>query len=131
MKMNFFLPAVIQTALFWLILGAAFLGFAGIGIGIIFLLRRKKTPISRPVDETGIVTMVKNLGGIGNILEASRDGARLKFAVRNVDECDLSALRDGGALGIFVSGNAVKFMLTADSDRLVDRINAMKKGETQ
>lgn len=130
MKMQISFPAAALTSHFWLILGVAVLGVAGLGIVIVFLLLRTRRPVSRPVDESGMETMIKNLGGLENITGVSLDGARLKFTVRNVDRCDLPALRGGGALGIFVSGNAVKFMLTADSDRVVDRINAMKKGET-
>lgn len=114
----------------WLILLGFLAALAGLGALILILLRRRKPSVSRPVDESAIDAVVSRLGGIGNILEASLDGARLKFTVRNVDACDLTALRGGGALGIFVSGNAVKFMLTGDSDRVVDRIHAMKKGET-
>ncbi len=114
----------------WLIVLGSVVILAGSGALILILLRRKKTPVSRPVDESAIDALVSRLGGIGNILEASLDGARLKFTVRNVDACDLTGLRCGGALGIFVSGNAVKFMLTGDSDRVVDRSHAMKKGET-
>lgn len=130
MKMRISVPAAALSAYGWLIVGFAALGVVALGILILFLLRGKRRPVSRPVDVAGIETMVKNLGGIENITGASLDGARLKFTVQNVDRCDLAALRGGGALGIFVSGNAVKFMLTTDSDRVVDRINAMKKGET-
>jgi len=110
---------------FWVL---AVLGSAAIGVLVFWLIRPKKTVI-RPIDDLVIDATIVRLGGIANLLQADKDGARLKFTVKNVDHCDLAALRDNGAMGVFVSGNVVKFMLTSDADRLISRIKEQKSEE--
>jgi phosphotransferase system IIB component len=110
---------------FWVL---AVLGSGAVGVLFFFLIRPKK-PILRPVNDAFIDSTILRLGGMDNLLRADQDGARLKFTVKNLDHCDLNALRDNGAMGIFVSGNVVKFMLTTDADKLISRIQEHLAGE--
>jgi phosphotransferase system IIB component len=112
---------------FWV---AAVLFSLAVGIAVFFLIRPKKA-IRRPIEDATIQTLIAHLGGIANVTEADKDGARLRFTVRSVEACNLGALRDHGAMGVFVSGNNVKFMLPSESDRLVETIRSAKRGEPQ
>jgi phosphotransferase system IIB component len=106
-------------------------GFS-IAVGVaVFLLARPKKPVLRPIEDGAIQTFIRHLGGIDNLTDAAKDGARLRFGVRSVEACDLNALRDDGAMGVFVSGNNIKFMLTSDADRLVETVRSAKRGEAQ
>lgn len=114
-----------QSWIFWVVcaLGSALLGFL-----VAFVFVRKKPKI-RPVSDETINGLIRCLGGIENIKSAVLDGARIKFSVVDVDRCDLNEIRNLGAVSVFVSGNAVKFMHTNNADHLIEHINQLKKGE--
>lgn len=114
-----------QSWLFWVL---AILGSCIIGIVIAFVLLPKKQKI-RPVSDETIAGIIKNLGGIQNIKDVAQDGARIKFVIHDLDQCNLNEIRLLGAVGVFVSGNAVKFMLVNNADRLIEEIHLLKKGE--
>jgi phosphotransferase system IIB component len=96
---------------------------------LLFLIFRPKKPKVRAVSDAVIEGIIRNLGGIGNITHAAQDGARLKFTIVDLDKCHLNEIREQGAVGVFVSGNAVKFMLASNADHLIGRINELKEGE--
>ncbi len=123
------LAAVFPFDQWWLWTAAACFSLA-VGTAVFLLVRPKKTGL-RPIEDGMVQTMIRHLGGIGNLIEAAKDGARLRFTVQSVDACDLNALRDDGAMGVFVSGNNVKFMITSDADRLVETIRSAKRGDSQ
>ena len=95
---------------------------------IVFLVLKKKHPKIRTISDELIDDLLKHLGGIDNIAAATQDGARLKFTIVDVDRCQLDQIRNLGAVGIFVSGNQVKFMLPSNAERLIHHINELKKG---
>lgn len=114
-----------ESWIFWV---AAILGSCIIGFVIAFVLLPKKQKI-RPLSDETIAGILKNLGGVENIKDVAIDGARIKFVIHNLDLCNLNEIRNLGAVGVFVSGNAVKFMLTNNADHLIEEIQLLKKGE--
>ena len=72
--------------------------------------------------------VVKNLGGLLNIVTASRDGSRVKFQIKDIDITNLDAFKEMGATGVFISGNNVKMVLPFNAQTLVDKINSYKSG---
>ena len=72
--------------------------------------------------------VVKNLGGILNIVTASLDGSRVKFQIIDIEVTNLDAFKEMGATGVFISGNNVKMVLPFNARTLVDKINSYKSG---
>ncbi|MDD3842392.1 MAG: hypothetical protein WC088_04145 [Candidatus Izemoplasmatales bacterium] len=110
----------------WVSIGVFLIG----GLILFFVLRKQRRQIiNKPLDEEIITGFICNLGGIANIQLASQDGARLKFTVIDIDKCNLEAIRNLGAMGIFVSENIIKMMVPINADCLIARINQNKKEE--
>jgi len=110
----------------WVSIGVFLIG----GLILFFVLRKQRRQIiNKPLDEEIITGFICNLGGIANIQLASQDGARLKFTVIDIDKCNLQAIRNLGAMGIFVSENIIKMMVPINADCLIARINQNKKEE--
>ena len=112
--------------------------YIGIAIGVVALFfiilsiynskkRPKKTLIL--IDDKTINDMILHLGGIGNIVQASKDGARLSFKVRSTSKCNLTVIKESGALGIFVTGTTIKMMFPYDATPLIQYINQLLRGE--
>jgi len=94
-------------------------------VGVIWLVYfRKSRKKPQPMSEESIVYVIDHLGGIENLKGASQDGARLAFTLKNLKRADLDAIKDLGAMGIFVAGNTIKLMFPFDASALIDRIQA-------
>lgn len=112
--------------------------YIGIAIGIIAISlilfaviksRGNKKTTHPPINQKSIDDLILNLGGISNIIAASKDGARLSFKVKSTSKCHLDVVKASGALGIFVTGTTVKMMLPYDATPLIHHINHLLKGE--
>ncbi len=97
-------------------------------VALVYLLlngqRKTKTP---EVDNTELEKMIEVLGGIDNIESISLEGSRLKVLLKNLKKCQYSTLKEHGAMGIFVSGKYIKFMLPKSASQLLNLIQAKKK----
>ncbi|MFA5036820.1 MAG: hypothetical protein WC479_06560 [Candidatus Izemoplasmatales bacterium] len=110
----------------WVSIGVFIVG----GLILFFSLRAQRRRImDKPLDTEIITGFIRNLGGIANIQQASQDGARLKFNVIDIEKCNLDAIRDLGALGIFVTGNTIKLMYPGNAMSVIDGINRIHKEE--
>ena len=98
---------------------------------ILFIIVSNNKKNRKPlfIDDKTIDEMIQNLGGITNILAATKDGARLSFKVKSINQCKLDTIKSQGALGIFVTGTTIKMMLPYDATQLIYRINQLLKGE--
>lgn len=97
---------------------------------IIYITYFRKSKAKIPVmSEEAIALVVTSLGGPANLIGSSMDGARLSFKVKNIRICDLDAIKQLGALGIFVGGNTIKLMFPFEAGALVDQINNLVKGD--
>jgi len=90
---------------------------------------KKKQRAPLIIDDKTIDEMILNLGGMTNILTVSKDGARLSFKVKAINQCKLDTIKSQGALGIFVTGTTIKMMLPYDATQLIHHINQLLKGE--
>jgi phosphotransferase system IIB component len=117
------MAAWVDTWVFYLIVGAVVISA---GVGVFFILRKPAVK-TKVLSNEIIEEIIRNLGGIPNISKVSQDGARMKFEVADVNLCHLDDLRLNGAVGVFVSGHAVKFILANKADRLIEQISEMKK----
>lgn len=96
-------------------------------IVVVFIAYKYKTTKIKPMSEEAIQYCLEHLGGMDNILLADHDGSRIRFQVKQVSKCDLVAIKDLGALGIFVSGNNIKMMFPFDAMALLTTIQTAKK----
>lgn len=128
---------LLTNELYLLVISQFYL-YIGIAIGVIALLliliaiiksKGNKKSIQTPIDQKSIDEFILHLGGINNILSASKDGARLSFKVRMMNQCNLNVVKASGALGIFVTGTTIKLMLPYDATPLILYINQLLKGE--
>ncbi len=113
--------AVANTIWVYLLMGVVI--FASVLIAILIGIKKKPNQKAEvPIDASMIVTIIDHLGGLDNISDASQEGARLNIKVNDVKRCDLESIKKLGALGIFVSGKAIKFILPTNTQPLVDYI---------
>ncbi len=96
-------------------------------IVVLFIAYKYKTTKIQPMSEEAIQYCLEHLGGMDNIILADHDGARIRFQVKQVSKCDLVAIKDLGALGIFVSGNNIKMMFPFDAMALLTTIQTAKR----
>jgi phosphotransferase system IIB component len=129
---------LLLTNYLYLLAISQFYLYIGIAIGLVALIlilfavlkiKGSKKSTYPPVDEKTIEELILNLGGISNIIAASKDGARLSFKVQSTNKCHLDVVKSSGALGIFVTGTTVKMMLPYDATPLIQHINHLLKGE--
>jgi phosphotransferase system IIB component len=105
---------------------ALIFGLVAVIVFIFIAFKYKKTEI-KPMSQDAIEYVITSLGGNSNLVSADSDGQRLRFTVKNVSSCDLVAIKDLGASGIFVSGNQVKLMFPFDATQLIISIQQLKK----
>ncbi len=98
---------------------------------IYFLYQGKKKQAKPEIDVSEIDKMIQVLGGIDNIESISMEGARLKVLLKNLKKCEYATLKEHGAMGIFVSGKQIKFLLPKSASQLVSLIQAKKKERTE
>lgn len=131
-----FIPLL--TNYLYLLAISQFYLYIGIAIGLVALIlilfavlktKGSKKPTHPPIDQKTIEELILNLGGISNIIAASKDGARLSFKVKSTSQCHLDVVKASGALGIFVTGTTIKMMLPYDATPLIHHINHLLKGE--
>lgn len=72
--------------------------------------------------------VINNLGGIDNVINASLDGSRVKFQIKEIELANLEAFKTMGATGVFISGKNVKMVLPFNAKNLVDSINSVING---
>ncbi|GEM_PF-874844 len=94
---------------------------------VYFLYKGKKKNATPEIDISEIEKMIQVLGGIDNIEAISLEGSRLKVLLKNLKKCEYAALKEHGAMGIFVSGKHIKFMLPKSASQLLNLIQAKKK----
>lgn len=111
----------------WILILAAAVLF---GAALAFLLRCKaiaKSASQRP--ETSDALFLA-LGGLENCLSASAEGSRVRVALKDLSKADLEELRRLGGLGLFVSGNTVKWTMSPIPQGFVDAVNQAKGGSS-
>jgi len=103
-------------------------GFLGVLLVIIYLVNVLKKVADKPATDTvKLDRIIEKLGGLDNISEASREGNRLKFLMKELKKCDLVAIKNDGVSGIFVAGKQVKFQFPEAPEELLKRIEEGKK----
>jgi phosphotransferase system IIB component len=111
---------------FWIV--ALILVFITVLVVYLVYFKVKKGEII-PMSEEAIAYVINHLGGMENIIGAGIDGGRLRFIVKQLNRCDLVAIKDLGALGVFVAGNTIKLMFPFDATALIEKINEGRKGD--
>ncbi len=95
--------------------------------GIFILVCTKKGKNKIVVDEELINSMVSYLGGKENIKNYSKENARVKFEVLNLESVNLDSLKTISEKGVFVTGNNVKTLFKYDSDLIIKMLDKILK----
>ena len=86
---------------------------------------KQKTPPS--ISNESMDVLIRFFGGIDNIISCTIEGSRLTIVSKDVTRVSLSAIKELGAMGLFVSGNQVKLMFPFSADPFVTYVNHLKK----
>jgi len=92
----------------------------GVAFYIIFFYKPK--PKDLLVTDAEIDTIIQLFGGKDNIVDITKEGARFTFTLKNVELCNLEAIKKLGATGVFISGTNVKLIFPFNADRIIESI---------
>ncbi len=92
-------------------------------IGFYFIYVHKPKPKLKPLSEEEISLIINLFGGEANIKGVSKEGSRYSFILKNVEKCNLEKIKDLGATGVFVSGNAVKLIFPFNGDVIMNKFS--------
>lgn len=118
---SFDLFSFLADNVLWTVIGAALL----FGLFGYLTFRANQSPKTTDLSESLIQSLIAQFGGLTNILKANIVGNRVSVTVKNPRLAQLEALKEAGALGIFVSGNQIKLMFPFDASMLVERITQL------
>lgn len=94
---------------------------------VVIILCTKKGKKKIVVDEELISNMISYLGGKENIKSYSKENARVKFEVNELDKVNLESLKTISIKGVFVTGNNVKTLFKYDSELIVKMLDKILK----
>lgn len=93
---------------------------------LIFLLKKKKPKNKHiKVDDEFINNLLGLLGGKENLKEIQVDNGRLKFQVENLDNVNLTGIKEIATSGVFVTGNIIKTLFKLDSKLIKSELEKM------
>lgn len=99
-------------------------------VGVVIVIVKAPKPKQKnppSISNESMDVLIRFFGGIDNIISCTIEGARLKIVSKDVTRVSLSAIKELGAMGLFVSGNQVKLMFPFSADPFVTYVNHLKK----
>ncbi len=98
-----------------------------ISIILISVFRRKRKPKKEVLDETFLLDLTTALGGLSNIVEASREHMRLKVKLYDLKKIE-APLLEKLKLGAFLKGKEVTLLIKQHTEMVEKHLNANRKG---